>query len=95
VARAIILTVYDDPDVFRAITRDLRSHYGDRYRLARATSGAEALSALEEFARRDQPVAGRRIIESRMTGIELLARANDSADAKLVLLTAYADTDWP
>ncbi|MEY2524993.1 MAG: thioredoxin reductase [Ilumatobacteraceae bacterium] len=95
-ARAIILTVDDDPDVSRAITRDLRSHYGDRYRLARATSGAEALSALEEFARRDHSVA---LIVSdhrmpEMTGIEFLARAKVTApDAKLVLLTAYADTD--
>ena len=95
-ARAIILTVDDDPDVSQAITRDLRSRYGDRYRLARATSGAEALSALEEFARRDQPVA---LIVSdhrmpEMTGIELLAHSKATApNAKLVLLTAYADTD--
>jgi thioredoxin reductase (NADPH) len=96
VARAIILTVDDDPDVSRAITRDLRSHYGDRYRLARATSGAEALSALEEFARRDHSVA---LIVSdhrmpEMTGIELLAHSKATApNAKRVLLTAYADTD--
>jgi thioredoxin reductase (NADPH) len=96
VARAIILTVDDDPAVSQAITRDLRSRYGDRYRLARATSGAEALTAMEEFARRDQPVA---LIVSdhrmpEMTGIELLRHSKVSAPgAKLVLLTAYADTD--
>jgi thioredoxin reductase (NADPH) len=96
VARAIILTVDDDPAVSQAITRDLRSRYGDRYRLARATSGAEALSSLKEFARRDQSVA---LIVSdhrmpEMTGIELLGHSKLAAPgAKLVLLTAYADTD--
>jgi thioredoxin reductase (NADPH) len=96
VARAIILTVDDDPAVSQAITRDLRSRYGDRYRLARATSGAEALTTLEEFCRRDQPVA---LIVSdhrmpEMTGIEFLAHSKAPAPgAKLVLLTAYADTD--
>ena len=95
-ARAIILTVDDDPAVSQAITRDLRSRYGDRYRLARATSGAEALTSLEEFARRDQSVA---LIVSdhrmpEMTGIELLGHSKAPAPgAKLVLLTAYADTD--
>ena len=95
-SRAIILTVDDDPAVSQAITRDLRSRYGDRYRIVRSTSGAEALSTLEEFARRDQPVA---LIVSdhrmpEMTGIELLGRSKALAPgAKLVLLTAYADTD--
>jgi CheY-like chemotaxis protein len=58
----------------RQSPRDLRSRYGERYRIARSTSGAEALTALEEFARRDQAVA---LIVSdhrmpEMTGIELL-----------------------
>ena len=95
-AGAIILTIDDDPAVSQAITRDLRSRYGDHYRIVRSTSGAEALGALEEFARRDQPVA---LIVSdhrmpEMTGIELLQRSKELAPgAKLVLLTAYADTD--
>ena len=95
-ARPIILTVDDDPAVSQAITRDLRSRYGDRYRLARATSGAEALTSLEEFCRRDQAVA---LIVSdhrmpEMTGIEFLGHSKTPAPgAKLVLLTAYADTD--
>ncbi len=92
----IILTVDDDVAVSQAITRDLRTRYADRYRIARATSGAEALTALEEFARRDQAVA---LIVSdhrmpEMTGIELLGQSVRFApDAKKVLLTAYADTD--
>jgi thioredoxin reductase (NADPH) len=95
-AQAVILTVDDDAAVSQAITRDLRSRYGDRYRVARSTSGAQALTALEEFARRDQAVA---LIVSdhrmpEMTGIELLRRSKEVAPgAKLVLLTAYADTE--
>ncbi len=90
------MTVDDDPAVSQAITRDLRSRYGERYRLARSTSGAEALSSLEEFARRDQSVA---LIVSdhrmpEMTGIDLLRHSKVPAPgAKLVLLTAYADTE--
>ena len=95
-SRAIILTVDDDPAVSQAITRDLRSRYGERYRLVRTTSGADALSTLNEFARRDQAVA---LIVSdhrmpEMTGIEFLGHSTAVApSAKLVLLTAYADTD--
>jgi thioredoxin reductase (NADPH) len=95
-AKPIILTVDDDLSVSQAITRDLRTRYADRYRIVRATSGAEALESLEELARRDLPVA---VVVSDhrmpgMTGIELLEHAQRVAPgAKRVLLTAYADTD--
>ena len=95
-AKAIILTVDDDPAVSQAITRDLRGRYAETYRIVRATSGVEALSVLDEVAKRDQPVA---LIVSdhrmpEMTGLELLDRSRQVApDAKLVLLTAYADTE--
>ena len=49
--RATILAVDDDPQVSRAIVRDLRSRYGADYRVVRATSGDEAL----ERARRARP----------------------------------------
>ena len=95
-AKPIILTVDDDPSVSQAITRDLRNRYADRYRVIRATSGAEALESLEELARRDLPVA--LIVSDHrmpgMTGIELLERSQRvTRGAKRVLLTAYADTD--
>ena len=95
-AAAVILTVDDDPAVSQAITRDLRSRYGERYRVARATSGRQALDVLEELVRRDQPVAlivsDQRMPE--MNGMELLLAAKPLVgDARLVLLTAYADTD--
>jgi thioredoxin reductase (NADPH) len=95
-ARPIILTVDDDVTVSQAITRDLRSRYADRYRIVRATSGAEALATLDELAQRDLQVA---LIVSdhrmpEMTGIELLERSRPiTPGTKLVLLTAYADTD--
>jgi thioredoxin reductase (NADPH) len=95
-AKPIILTVDDDPAVSQAITRDLRSRYAGRYRIIRATSGAEALESLDELARRDLPVA--LIVSDHrmpgMTGIELLERSRPiTPGAKRVLLTAYADTD--
>ena len=91
-----ILTVDDDPMVSAAITRDLRARYGPDYRIVRAGSGGEALAVLVELALRDHPVA---LIASdqrmpEMTGIELLEQSRAYAPgAKLLLLTAYADTD--
>ena len=95
-AKPTILTVDDDPAVSHAITRDLRSQYGAEYRIVRAISGAEGLSILTELALRGAPIA---LIASdqrmpEMTGVEFLEQSRTYApDAKLVLLTAYADTD--
>lgn len=91
-----ILTVDDDVAVSQAIARDLRNQYGADYRVVRATSGAEALEVLAELALKERPVA---LIASDqrmpgMTGTELLGHARTHAPgAKLLLLTAYADTD--
>jgi hypothetical protein len=46
-----ILTLDDDPEVLRAIERDLRSQYGQEYRIARADSGQER-SAIGDTALR-------------------------------------------
>ena len=43
--KPVIWTVDDDPDVLRAVERDLRRHYGDRYKVISADSGASALEA--------------------------------------------------
>ena len=78
------------------MTRDLRVRYGADYRVVAATSGAEALEVLAELALRDRPVA---LVASDqrmpgMTGIEVLGEVRRQApDTKLLLLTAYADTD--
>ena len=97
VAKPTILTVDDDPAVSQAITRDLRQQYGADYQIVRAHRRAPRRSTvLAEFALRDRPVA---LIASdqrmpEMTGVEFLEQARRHApDAKLVLLTAYADTD--
>ncbi len=91
-----ILTVDDDPQVSAAIARDLVQHYGGDYRVVRATSGPEALDVLAKLALRHAEVA---LIAAdqrmpQMTGIEMLERAKvEVPNAKMVLLTAYADTD--
>jgi thioredoxin reductase (NADPH) len=41
--KPVMLTVDDDPEVLRAIERDLRQRYADRYRVLRADSGKAAL----------------------------------------------------
>ncbi|MDQ3811940.1 MAG: response regulator, partial [Chloroflexota bacterium] len=95
-AKPILLTVDDDPEVLRAVERDLRRQYGERYRVIRAESGAAALDILEKLKLRGDPVA-LLLVDQRMpgmTGVELLERAMTSVPAaKRVLLTAYADTE--
>jgi len=94
--RPVLLAVDDDPEVLRAVDRDLRRRYADRYRVVRAESGASAIDALRTFEERGDPiamvVADQRMPE--MTGVELLQQTLKLVpDAKRVLLTAYADTD--
>jgi thioredoxin reductase (NADPH) len=96
VAKPAILAVDDDPAVLQAITRDLRRQYGSEYQVLRAPSGAEALKVLAELELRERPVA---LIASdqrmpAMTGVEFLGTARSHApEAKLVLVTAYADIE--
>ena len=95
-AKPVLLTVDDDPGVLRAIERDLRKHYGDRYRILRADSGQSALDTLAKLLNRSEPVA-LLLVDHRMpqmNGIETLREAIKLyPDAKRVLLTAYADTE--
>ncbi len=91
----VILTVDDYPAVSRAVARDLRRHYGERYRIVRAESGPDALATLKELKLRGETaavlVADYRM--PQMSGIEFLEKAMDLFPlAKRVLLTAYADT---
>ena len=94
-ARPAIVTVDDDPGVSRAVARDLRRRYGERYRIVRADSDADALDALREMKLRGELVA---IILAdyrmpQMSGIEFLEQAMDLyPTTRRVLLTAYADT---
>jgi len=95
-AKPIILTVDDDPDVLQAIARDLRKQYGDRFRIVRADSGAVAIDALHQIKLRNEAVA-LFLVDQRMpqmSGVELLEQAIPLfPEAKRALLTAYADTD--
>jgi thioredoxin reductase (NADPH) len=94
--KPVLLTVDDDPEVLRAVDRDLRRRYAERYRVVRADSGAAALEALQGLKRRNGAV-GLLLVDQRMpqmTGVEFISRAMDFyPDARRVLLTAYADTD--
>jgi len=94
--KPVLLTVDDDPQVLRAVERDLRRQYGERFRVLRAESGASALETLEQLKTRGE-AAALFLVDQRMpgmTGVEFLEGAIDLyPQAKRVLLTAYADTD--
>ena len=95
-SKPTILAVDDDPGVSKAIVRDLTTRYGADYRVLRATSGKDALALLADLTLRDRSVAlvisDQRMPE--MTGIEMLDQVSrESPETKLLLLTAYADTD--
>src|SRR6266581_4924752 len=95
-AKPVIWTVDDDPDVLRAVERDLRRHYGDRYKVISADSGLSALEAVKQLKLRNETVALFLVDQRmpRMTGVEFLEEARTLyPEAKRVLLTAYADTD--
>jgi len=95
-AKPVILSVDDDPQVLGAVSRDLRRRYGEDYRVLRAESGEAALEALFELKGRGDPVA-LLLADQRMphmSGTELLTEAMRLfPDAKRALLTAYADTE--
>src|SRR5215203_4261342 len=95
-AKPVILAVDDDPQVLRAVERDLRRRYAREYRILRADSGESALDTLGKLKLRGDPVALFLVDQRmpRMTGVEFLEEAIELfPDAKRVLLTAYADTD--
>jgi thioredoxin reductase (NADPH) len=95
-ARPVILTVDDDPEVLQAIARDLRQQYGNRFRIIRADSGKAALETIQQLKLRNESVA-LFLVDQRMpqmSGIEFLEQAIQIfPNAQRVLLTAYADTD--
>jgi len=94
--KPVLLTVDDDPEVLRAIERDLRERYRNDYRVIRASSADEGVKVVRELKQRAAPVA-LFLVDQRMPGMsgtEFLAEARKLyPDACKVLLTAYADTD--
>jgi thioredoxin reductase (NADPH) len=94
--RPVLLTVDDDPQVVRAIERDLRQQYGKRFRILKAESGQEALKLVKKLKLRNEILA-LLLADQRMphmSGVSLLEEVmNIFPEAKRVLLTAYADTE--
>ncbi|MGF1537092.1 MAG: FAD-dependent oxidoreductase [Elainellaceae cyanobacterium] len=94
--KPVILTIDDDPAVLQAIARDLRTYYGDRYRVMRADSGPAAREVTQQLKLRGSTVA-LFLADQRMpgmSGVEFLDQASEAfPEAKRALLTAYADTD--
>ncbi|MBW8686670.1 FAD-dependent oxidoreductase [Chitinophaga rhizophila] len=91
-----ILCIDDDPQVLRALVRDLKSQYREQYRIISTTVISEALESLLELKNKGETVAmfisDQRMPE--MEGVDFLERAMEYyPDARRVLLTAYSDTD--
>jgi thioredoxin reductase (NADPH) len=93
--KPVLLTVDDDPDVLRAIERDLRSQYGAEYRVISVDSPEGGLELLKGLKVRNDVVA-LLLADQRMPhmdGVNFLQAARQIfPDAKRTLLTAYADT---
>ena len=91
-----ILTVDDEPEVLRAIERDLRRKYGKDYRVLSADSGANAIDLLNQLKKRGDSVA-LMLSDQRMpqmSGLDVLGQGMELfPQAKRALLTAYADTN--
>lgn len=94
-SQPIIFSIDDDPQVLRAISRDLKAKYRQDFKVMSTTSVKEAFEGLLELKNKGEKVAlfvsDQRMPE--MEGVEFLEKAMDYfPDAKRVLLTAYSDT---
>ncbi len=95
-SEAILFALDDDPQVLRAVGRDLRARYRGRFRILSTTSPREALDSLPELRNQGETVAlflsDNRMPE--MEGVDFLERARGVfPEARRVLLTAYSDTE--
>ncbi|MFB9842926.1 response regulator [Mucilaginibacter ginsenosidivorans] len=94
--KPIIFSVDDDPQVLRAISRDLRTQYNSEYKIISTTSAKEALEALTDIKNSGDTVA-MFLVDQRMPemeGVDFLQKAiRIYPEAKRVLLTAYSDTE--
>lgn len=92
----ILFCIDDDPQVLRAVSRDLKNKYRAEYRILSTTSAGEALESLAELKNKGENVAlflsDQKMPE--MQGVDFLEKARVVfPEAKRVLLTAYSDTD--
>src|SRR5271170_1380858 len=94
-AKPILLSVDDDPDVLRAIERDLRTKYGAEFRVIGSDSPEGALTLLKQLKLRNDSVA-LLVADQRMPHMDGVAFLQEAMHiypgAKRALLTAYADT---
>ena len=95
--KPVLFAIDDDPEVLRAVERDLRRKYarernGYGYRVLRADSADSAMDTLGPLKLRGDTVA-LFLVDQRMprtTGVEFLDEAGELyPEAKKVLLTAY------
>ena len=93
--KPVIFAIDDDLSVLNSIERDLRTHYGQDYRIIPLNQGKAALEYLKKLEQRNETVA-LFLVDQRMpemSGTEFLAEAIGAyPQAKRVLLTAYADS---
>jgi thioredoxin reductase (NADPH) len=92
----LIIVVDDDPQVLRAVARDLKKQYRKEYRIISTESAKEALDSLLDFKKKGDEVAlflsDQRMPE--MPGVDYLEKAAEIyPGARRILLTAYSDTD--
>jgi thioredoxin reductase (NADPH) len=95
-SKPILVALDDDPQVLRAVVRDLRNAYGKDYKILSTVSASEALESLKELKNKNETVAlflsDQRMPE--MLGVDFLRQARSFfPNAKRVLLTAYSDTE--
>ncbi len=92
----IILLIDDDPQVLRALSRDVRQKYKKEYQILSTENPQEAIESLRDLKRTGEEVA-LFISDQRMpriTGVELLEKSKEFyPEAKRMLLTAYSDMD--
>ncbi len=92
----IIFSIDDDAQVLRAISRDLKTQYREKYRILSTSSVQDAMETLLDLQNKGEEIAvfisDQRMPE--MQGVDFLARAMKLfPEAKRVLLTAYSDTE--
>jgi thioredoxin reductase (NADPH) len=95
-AKPYILAVDDDPQVLRAVERDLKSQYGTEYRVVAVDAPDKAIDMVRQLTARGDRVA-LFVVDQRMPGMSgtefLRAALPMQPDARRVLLTAYADSN--